>query len=122
MKHKEIIMIDKALALISPYKIGIYIGVFFLALAVFAGMKFQINKLEKERDQAKQINAYYELQFKSLADSYKSSIKQFEDKKEVVHTIYRDRIKTAVKIVPSKECDYIKTRIKDYVKDNNNSK
>jgi len=115
-------MIDKALALISPYKIGIYIGVFFLALAVFAGMKFQINKLEKERDQAKQINAYYELQFKSLADSYKSSIKQFESKKEVIHTVYRDMIKTAVKIVPSKECDYIKERIQDYAKDNNNSK
>jgi len=78
-----------------------------------------IANLENDLNKSKLLNNYYELQFKSLADSYKTSLEKFEAQKKIVHTVYKDRIKTAVKIAPSKECEYLKQRIKEYVENNN---
>jgi len=69
----------------------------------------------------KMLNNYYELQFKSLADSYKTSLEKFETQKRIVHKVYKDKIKTAVKIAPNEECEYLKKRIKEYVIENNNT-
>jgi len=80
-----------------------------------------ITKLEEDLSNAKKLNNYYDLQFKALADSYKASLEKFENKKKVIHTVYKDRIKTAVKVMPDEECEYLKQRIKEYVKNSNNS-
>ncbi len=77
-----------------------------------------IANLKDDLNKTRMANINYELRLQSLADRYKTSLEKFEVRKRVVHTVYRDRIKTAVKIVPIKECEYLKKRIKEYVEKN----
>ncbi|MDD3506312.1 MAG: hypothetical protein PHX65_07200 [Sulfurimonas sp.] len=86
-------MLDKIMTVVSPYKIGIYIGVFFLALAVFAGMKFQINKLEKERDQARTDYAKLVSEYTINAQKYAKDLKEYKSKSKEIETKTVTKIK-----------------------------
>ncbi|MFA7029997.1 MAG: hypothetical protein WC179_06990 [Candidatus Cloacimonadaceae bacterium] len=98
-------MIDKIMTVVSPYKIGIYIGVFFILLAGFAFMQFKIVKLEKNLAVSKLDYAKLVSEYTINAQAYASDMEEFKRKKVEIQT------KTVTKI----------KYIKDYKGDKNAS-